>query len=657
MTRKTPRYYQIDAVKATLEWWREVDRRALASLFVGTGKTFIAAILIRAIIEGLWDCGKPTPKILFIGHRQELIAQPYRTFREEFVKEIIERKLTIGRMGGHGGQMHRDYRANVICCSIQSLVRGEPTDHLIQILKHQKVDAIIIDESHHGVADSYLTLVKTCEEANPQLKILGITATPDRADELSMGMLFEKNMELDKYTYYYPYESAMKDRVAVPYDAFEVKTLMDVSSMKFGTSRFFNQEAMTGVWEVGNPADMIYEAWLAQGGPDITTLAFMPSVEVSAAFIRHLGKHHGVEAGHISSEGQAKGAGVWRWSNAKQDMVKIKRVELLKKFESGDIPLVSNFYVLVEGYDNPRCKRLIMALPTKSPGAEIQMIGRATRPYPGPLYEEGDERAVLMYVGYRGHTYLGQNTIGGFIPEKAEKAAEKLEQELEAPALKILKACELCGGMLQAHPNQRGQLWCPECQTSFELNGKGQDFIELTNAGRPSGKGVHFEPISKLAKADVKWIKNGSTMAVALGTNGSFERSLLIVSPGSCPKVGQQFALIGIYRKIKGREWVGHGKYGYWKYTYEPRHHAIIETGDLEQCTTRAEELSEKYAQAILAAKDKRWRNQPVTPDSPQWKELERLGYEPALLKKGEGSAIQNLCYCLSHLRSEGVID
>ena len=49
---------------------------------------------------------------------------------------------------------------------------------------------VIIDEAHHAVADTYQAVINYYRQ-NPKLKILGLTATPDRLDEAALGQIFD----------------------------------------------------------------------------------------------------------------------------------------------------------------------------------------------------------------------------------------------------------------------------------------------------------------------------------------------------------------------------------------------------------------------------------------------------------------------------------
>lgn len=129
--RLTMRDYQVEAVDAIYEAWREY-RSVIAVVPTGGGKTVIAAETIcRWPGEGRW---------LFIAHVRELIFQAQATI-ERHIGETPAIEMGMHREGSQGHGILD--RARVLCASIQSLTRRldkfRPTDF----------DGIIWDEFHH----------------------------------------------------------------------------------------------------------------------------------------------------------------------------------------------------------------------------------------------------------------------------------------------------------------------------------------------------------------------------------------------------------------------------------------------------------------------------------------------------------------------------
>lgn len=62
---------------------------------------------------------------------------------------------------------------------------------------------------------------------------------------------------------------------------------------------------------------------------------------------------------------------------------KKEREDILNRFKSGEIKVVSNCGVLTTGFDYPELSTVVMARPTRSLSLWYQIVGRAIRPYDG----------------------------------------------------------------------------------------------------------------------------------------------------------------------------------------------------------------------------------------------------------------------------------
>jgi DNA repair protein RadD len=49
----------------------------------------------------------------------------------------------------------------------------------------------VIDEAHHAVADSYRRIIDRVRDANPDCRIFGVTATPNRGDRKGLREVFD----------------------------------------------------------------------------------------------------------------------------------------------------------------------------------------------------------------------------------------------------------------------------------------------------------------------------------------------------------------------------------------------------------------------------------------------------------------------------------
>src|SRR5699024_9810524 len=115
--------------------------RNLVVAATGTGKTVLAALDYRRLADRL---GR-RPRLLFVAHRQEILTQSLRTYREVLRDQNFGEEYVGGK---------RPERWDHVFASVQSLnsygVTGIPPEHF---------DILVIDEFHHAQARTYRDLL------------------------------------------------------------------------------------------------------------------------------------------------------------------------------------------------------------------------------------------------------------------------------------------------------------------------------------------------------------------------------------------------------------------------------------------------------------------------------------------------------------------
>jgi superfamily II DNA or RNA helicase len=676
---KELRQYQKEMIAATLDWWDNVDPNALISAWVGSGKTFTFVKLVRQIYydQVIKTKAKRRVRVLVLAHRKELIDQPYKAFLEEFTYEVISRELKVGRVGGTGKHQHRDYNADIICCSIPSLIQNRvASKHLEAILAYGDIDVVIYDEVHHSVAEVNMLLIQILRERNPNLKLLGVTATPQRSDGVSLGNIFKAVLDRDEWTYYYGYKQALRDKVSVPIVGKKLVTNIDVGTLHVGRKGEISEKNWNALWEAGNWGALMWEALKEHGVADgAKCFHFAPSTDIAGSFTKFLGEQYGIESGFASANG------FWRWSNHRQEMVKIDREELWKLYERDDgIHLLNNYNIYTEGVDSPRTKLELIGRATQSPGTFYQMTGRVTRPFPGPL--ANGEIATVLTVDYDGHPFLDTDDLTGEMLDEEAKAVQKALDEITIKSGNGKRiTCPDCGEPLEAAGENK--LRCPNCNLTMQAPDE-NGFLNIVDESKPSGKGVHYIPIKLMTQSDVSWAQEDGIFSVYLGTagykdrvplpfqglhlnddqynflEGKAERVLIIAAPGRAPAISsEQFALIGVKRPVKSSEWRKNGgrfAKAYQVHEYGPREHYTLEVGTLDELMARANEIVEELRDKILSSKTAGWRNDPMS--EKQWEAIKRLGFDPVQIRtKGKASDIQSFKYAQFYLRDKNVLD
>ena len=240
--------------------------------------------------------------------------------------------------------------------------------------------ALVIDEAHHATARSYRECIDYYTQ-NPNCRVLGVTATPDRADESALGQVFET------VAYEYTVNDAIKDGWLVPIR----QQLVKVESLDFSgvstSAGDLNQAELSEVMEDEKNLHGIVSPVLeiCRGRK---TILFAASVKQAERICEIINRHStsGVRPDGIPSEG-CRFLADWVCGATPKD----ERRRKIQAFKDGKIDVICNVGVLTEGFDDSEVEIIVMARPTKSRALYAQMAGRATRPSADIAAKLGDE--------------------------------------------------------------------------------------------------------------------------------------------------------------------------------------------------------------------------------------------------------------------------
>ena len=330
------RPYQAEGIAALRAGVAAGKRRQLLVCPTGGGKTVLASALIRSALA---RCRR----VLFIAHRLELIDQAVR----QIGRWGVER---IGVL--RGADKRVDAEAPVQVASIQTLARRDKPP----------ADVVIIDEAHRALADSYQ---KHIFAAYPEATIIGLTATPCRADGRGLGESFDGISIAATYTQLIADGFVMEPRVfSTPLSHVMGQRLAGLHTRAGDYADDELDEVVTDERLMGD----VVETWklrsaTTEGAGHLRTVVFAVSVRHSLALVERF-TAAGARAAHIDGT-----------------TPETTRRAVLAQLDAGDLTLVSNVGVLCEGWDQPSVKCLVLARPTKSLGLYMQMAGRVLRPW------------------------------------------------------------------------------------------------------------------------------------------------------------------------------------------------------------------------------------------------------------------------------------
>ncbi|MDD2707541.1 MAG: DEAD/DEAH box helicase [Verrucomicrobiae bacterium] len=396
------RDYQVATVDAIFKEWEE-NQSTLAVLPTGCGKTQIFCEVIRRV--------QPR-RALVIAHREELIFQAAKRIESIGVGAEIE-------MADQRASVNLWTRAPAVVSTVQTQCAGGNGGRMT-LFKPEDFGVLIIDEGHHATASSYRRVMAYYGQ-NPELKILGVTATPDRADEEALGQVFQS------VAFDYEILDAIKDGWLVPIE----QKMIEIEGLDFSAIRTtagdLNGGDLAAVMEAEQNLHGVASATLDIVGQK-KTLVFTASVKQAEMLSEIFNRHK-------------PGASDWICGETPKDA----RRERLEQFSTGQTQFMVNCGVLTEGFDAVGIEVVVMARPTKSRALYSQMVGRATRPLPGvvdgPPTPEMRRMAMAasakpscLVVDFSGNTgrhklMTTADILGGKfedeVIERAKKVAEK----------------------------------------------------------------------------------------------------------------------------------------------------------------------------------------------------------------------------------------
>jgi len=402
------RPYQDESVRRIEAEW-QTNRSTLLVLPTGAGKTVTFAEVIRRAFPR---------RALVLAHRRELVYQAC-----EKIAAITGWRVDI-EMG--------DSRADMVCMfggprvvvsTIQTQSSGGDGGGRMTRFDPRLFGVVVVDEGHHSTSPQWKRVLDWYTKGNPDIRVLGVTATPDRADEEALGQVY------DTVAFDYEISDAIKDGWLVPV----TQQMVHVEGLDFSLCR-------TTAGDL-NGADlakvMEYEENLHRiVAPSIEIIGTKRSL-VFASSVSHAERM--AEMFNRSREGMA----AWVCGETPED----ERKRILADFKSGRVQVVCNCAVLTEGFDNPAVEVVIMARPTKSRSLYAQMAGRALRPadtiaHELNNHESGEARRALIeasekptalivdFVGNSGRHKLctSVDILGGKVSEEVrELAIRKLQ--------------------------------------------------------------------------------------------------------------------------------------------------------------------------------------------------------------------------------------
>lgn len=357
------RPYQADCIRSVQEAWR-THPSVLAVLPTASGKSVIFSQLALGMMP---------MRSLVLVNRGELVTQAQRHLQRAGMTVGIEKAENSVGTGLFK-------KCDVVVATVQTLI----TKSGIATRKHKfdpkEFGLVICDEAHLFVAPSFKSIINYFKHGNPNIKILGVTATPNRADELALGEVFET------CAFTYEIEAAIQDGWLVPVHPLCLRVEgMDISNCRT-TAGDLNGKDLAAVMEAEKPLYGMAQATLEQVfGLEANQLHGVPVTEWREFLLGHQVLPRSALCFTVSVKQSEMLAAIFnrvvpdlaRWvcGKTKEDDRKIT----VKDFTQGTLPILVNCGCFTTGFDVPRAE-IIVPKPTKSHSLALQMYGRGFRP-------------------------------------------------------------------------------------------------------------------------------------------------------------------------------------------------------------------------------------------------------------------------------------
>jgi superfamily II DNA or RNA helicase len=398
---------------------KELVNRAVAALQqhgntlavapTGSGKT----VMLSAVIGEMCKTSPLTACV--VAHRDELTAQNEARFRQ--VNPHLSTSIFDASI--------KSWQGNTTFAMIQTLSRGN------NLATMPSLDLLVIDEAHHARSESYLRVISHARTLNPNIKLLGMTATPNREDKKGLRPVFSNVCD----------QITVRELIAsghlVPPKMFvmDVGTRQKLKEVKKRADDY-SMEEVAQIMDTRPINEAVVAHWKEKAG-DRQTVVFCSTVEHA----------HNVQKCFIN-------AGVFAVL-VHGDMSPTEREQVLKAYKTGEnghkARVIMNVGVLLEGWDDPLTSCVVLLRPSSYKSTFIQMVGRGLRtvnPEEHPGVVKNDCIVLDFGTATLAHGSIEQNP--------------RLDDAPKGEA--VTKTCPECKAILPG-----GVAECPLCGFAFEF--------------------------------------------------------------------------------------------------------------------------------------------------------------------------------------------
>jgi DNA repair protein RadD len=371
------RDYQQQAVNNTISYFKRTREPAVIVLPTGAGKSLVIAELAR-VAKG---------RVLVLAHVKELVAQNHEKYKSY--------GLSAGIFSASLGQ--KDSAEKAIFGNIQSVARAK-------FEFFSDFSLLIIDECHRVSeegATQYQEVIQKLRELNPQICILGLTATPYR---LGLGWIYEYSqlgeIKSDKKRFFKQcvFELPLSYMIKNKFLTTPVKVDIPVTCYDFSELSEKNRWYTAAEIEEIIKSQKRLTPLIIKNIVDITERYNRNGVMIFSASVKHAEEI----LSYLPPDQARLVLGDTEMKN---------RDTIIDDFKNKKFKYLVNVSVLTTGFDAPHVDVIAILRPTESNSLYQQIVGRGLR-----LSNDKKDCYVLDYTGM-GHDI--------FSPEISDKRPAK----------------------------------------------------------------------------------------------------------------------------------------------------------------------------------------------------------------------------------------
>jgi DNA repair protein RadD len=299
----------------------------------GFGKTIALSAVVARSLAGT------DARACVLAHRDEMTAQN----RDKFGRVAPDLTTSVVDAGT------KDWSGQVTFAMVPTLARPA------NLAAMPALDLLVIDEAHHAVAASYRHIVDRTRSANPEARVFGVTATPNRGDRKGLREIFTNVAD----------QVRLGELVAsghlVPPRTFVIDVGVEEELRRVRqTAADYDMEDVAQIMDRAPVTDEVIRHWKERAGAR-QTVVFCSTVD-HARNVAEAFRAADVTAAAVHGDLSAK-----------------HRAGLLDAYAAGRIQVLVNVAVLTEGWDHPPTSCVVLLRPSSYKSTMIQMVGRGLR--------------------------------------------------------------------------------------------------------------------------------------------------------------------------------------------------------------------------------------------------------------------------------------